>query len=150
MHTQSRARLVAFVSISMIAVAACAKREEAAQVDSAAGAVATDNIAVTEIDLGRHIGADKKVSEVTDNFARTDTIYAVVSTSGSSPAATLQAKWTFEDGQVVDQSTETIAPSGPAVTAFHISKPGGFPPGKYKVEILLNGTSAGTKEFTVK
>ncbi len=150
MHINSRARLIAFASISLIAVAACAKREETPQVDTAAGAVATDNVAVISIELGRHIGADKRVTDMTSEFARADTIYAVVSTSGSSPAATLQARWTFEDGQVVDESSQTVAPSGPAVTEFHITKPGGFPPGKYKVEILLNGTSTGSKDFTVK
>jgi len=149
MHTQSRARLVAFASLSMFAVAACAKREDASRVDTAAGVVAND-VAVAEIDIGRHIGSDKKISDKTDDFARTDTVYAVVSTSGSSPSATLQAKWTYQDGQVVDQSSETIAPSGPAVTEFHISKPGGLPAGKYKVEILLNGNPAGSKDFTVK
>ena len=149
MHTQSRARLVAFASLSMFAVVACAKREDASRVDTAAGVVVND-VAVADIDIGRHIGSDKKISDKTDDFARTDTVYAVVSTSGSSPSATLQAKWTFQDGQTVDQSSETIAPSGPAVTEFHISKPGGLPAGKYKVEILLNGNSAGSKDFTVK
>jgi hypothetical protein len=149
MHTQSRARLVAFASLSMFAVMACAKREDASRVDTAAGVVVND-VAVADIDIGRHIGSDKKISDKTDDFARTDTVYAVVSTSGSSPSATLQAKWTYQDGQTVDQSSETIAPSGPAVTEFHISKPGGLPAGKYKVEILLNGNPAGSKDFTVK
>lgn len=149
MRIHPRARFIALASFSLFVAAACAKREDASRVDTAAGTVAND-VAVTDVDIGRHIGADKKVTDKTDDFARTDTVYAVVSTSGASPSATLQAKWTFEDGQVVDQSTETIAPSGPAVTEFHISKPGGLPPGKYKVEIMLNGTAAGSKDFAVK
>jgi hypothetical protein len=36
------------------------------------------------------------------------------------------------------------------VTEFHISKPGGWPKGKYKVEILLNGVAAETEDFEVK
>jgi len=35
------------------------------------------------------------------------------------------------------------------VTEFHISKPGGWPEGDYKVEVMLNGASAGTKSFKV-
>lgn len=149
MHTQPKAQLIAFASFALFVAAACAKREQA-QVDSAAGSVAPNNVSVTDIDIGRHIGADKTITDKTDDFARGDTIYAVVSTSGSAPSATLEAKWTFEDGQVVGQQTETIAPSGPAVTEFHISKPGGFPAGKYKVEIMLNGSPSGSKDFTVK
>ena len=38
------------------------------------------------------------------------------------------------DGQTVNESSQSIAPNGPAATAFQISKPDGFPPGKYKVE----------------
>jgi hypothetical protein len=149
MRTHPGARIIALASISLFLAAACAKREDASRVDTAAGTVAND-VAVTDVDIGRHIGADKKVTDKTDDFVRTDTVYAVVSTSGSSPSATLEAKWTFQDGQVVDQSTETIAPSGPAVTEFHISKPDGLPAGKYKVEVLLNGNAAGSKDFTVK
>jgi hypothetical protein len=36
------------------------------------------------------------------------------------------------------------------VTEFHIAKPGGWPQGKYKVEILLNGVTAETEDFEVK
>jgi len=50
----------------------------------------------------------------------------------------------------VKEGTETIAPTGPAVTEFHISKPSGWPAGKYKVEIAVDGAPAGSKEFEVK
>jgi hypothetical protein len=52
---------------------------------------------------------------------------------------------------VVDESTQNIAPTGSAatVTEFHLSKPDGWPAGGYKVEVLLNGTSAGTRDFKV-
>jgi hypothetical protein len=42
----------------------------------------------------------------------------------------LRSRWTFEDGQVVNES-QNIASSGPAVTEFHISKPDGWLVGKY-------------------
>ena len=53
------------------------------------------------------------------------------------------------DGQVVNESTQTIAPTGDARTEFHISKPDGWPSGKYKLEVFLNGSSAATKDFEV-
>ena len=40
----------------------------------------------------------------------------------------------------MDESEQTIAPTGSAATEFHISKPDGWPAGKYKLEVLLNGT----------
>jgi hypothetical protein len=49
----------------------------------------------------------------------------------------------------VSESTQTIAPTGDARTEFHVSKPDGWPAGKYKIEVLVNGATAGTKEFDV-
>jgi hypothetical protein len=107
-------------------------------------------VTVTTIELGNQIGADKRVTQQMTSFAPKDTIYATVVTNGSAPSATLTAKWTYQDGQVVNESTQTIAPTGPAATEFQISKPDGWPAGTYKVEVSLNGRSTGTKEFEVK
>ena len=107
-------------------------------------------VTVTTVELGNQIGADKRVTKQITSFAPKDTIYATVVTNGSAPSATLTAKWTYQDGQVVNESTKTIAPTGPAATEFQISKPDGWPAGTYKVEVSLNGRSTGTKEFEVK
>lgn len=107
-------------------------------------------VAVASVDLGSAVGADQKVSTPTTTFAPQDTIYAAVSTTGAASNATLSATWTYQDGQTVNQSSQTIAPTGPAVTTFHISKPEGWPTGNYKVEISLNGTMVMSKDFTVQ
>jgi len=106
---------------------------------------------VTSIDLGKAIGADKKVTEPATTFAPKDTIYAVANSEGTAASVKLTAKWTFGDkGQSVKDEDQTIAPTGPAATEFHVSKKSGWPVGHYKVEILADGTSAGTKDFEVK
>ena len=115
-----------------------------------AGTTGTSTVKVTDVSLGRALAGDKSVSDSTDKFRANDTIYASVTTDGSSPSATLRARWTFEDGQTVDESTRTIAPSNRERTEFHISKPNGWPAGKYKVEVFLNDQSAGTKNFEVQ
>ena len=107
-------------------------------------------VTVTTVELGNQIGADKRVTQPMTSFAPKDTIYATVVTNGSAPSATLRAKWTYQDGQVVEESTQNIAPTGPGATEFHIAKPDGWPAGTYKVEVSLNGRSTGTKEFEVK
>src|SRR5215510_7868038 len=107
-------------------------------------------VTVTTLELGKQIGADKRVTQPETSFAPKDTIYVTVLTTGSAPSATLTAKWTYQDGQVVNESTQTIAPTGPAATEFHIAKPDGWPAGTYKVEVSLNGRSTATKEFEVK
>jgi hypothetical protein len=107
-------------------------------------------VAVTSVDLGTAVGADQKVTAPTTTFGAKDTIYAAVSTSGTASSAALAAKWTYQDGQTVNESSQTIAPSGAAVTTFHIAKPDGWPIGTYKVEITLDGKSVSTKDFSVK
>jgi hypothetical protein len=107
-------------------------------------------VRVTDVTLGRSVGGDKAITDSTDTFGPNDTIYASVATEGSAQSATLRARWSFEDGQLVDESTRTIAPNNKERTEFHISKPDGWPPGKYKVEVFLNDQSAETKNFDVR
>lgn len=109
---------------------------------------------VTAVDLGNSIGADMKVAAPSTTFAPTDTIYASVATNTSDPAAsvpgTLNAKWTFEDGQVVNEESKSVNLTGAGNTEFHIAKPDGFPAGNYKVEISLDGNVVQSKDFTVE
>ena len=126
----------------LIVIAACR-----GGVDNTAGTTAA--VRVSDVTLGRSVGGDKAVTDRTDSFKPNDTIYASVATEGSAQSATLRAKWSFEDGQLVDESTRTIAPSNRERTEFHISKPDGWPAGKYKVEVFLNDQSADTKTFEV-
>lgn len=105
---------------------------------------------VVDVDMGRHIDAEKKISDKTDDFAPSDTIYASVHTSGAATGKSIAAKWTFENGSAVDERTESISPTGDAYTEFHIVKPGGWPKGKYTLHVLVDGVEARTKDVTVK
>ena len=153
-NTRARsARTVAAVAIAFLALAACSKETKESGGDVTPGAAAptpaAPTLAVADIDIGRAV-ANRQISDKTDNFKTTDTIYTSVHTTGTSASSNLMARWTFEDGQVVDETTQAIAPTTEAWTEFHISKPGGLPKGKYKVEVFLDSKSAGTKDFEVK
>jgi hypothetical protein len=126
---------------------------EIGSADSAAAAPAApaaEAFAVSEVTLGKAIGADKRVASPTTTFGPKDTIYASVATTGSAASKTLTAKWTYQDGQTVKEGSETIAPTGPSATEFHLAKKTAWPAGKYKVEIAVDGAPATTKEFEVK
>jgi hypothetical protein len=106
---------------------------------------------VLGVELGGAIGPDKRVTDPRSTFGVNDTIYVSIATEGASSGATLAARWTYGDEhQLVNEMSETIAPSGPAATEFHISKPSPWPVGKYRVEVSLNGDPAGTREFEVR
>jgi hypothetical protein len=104
---------------------------------------------VIGVDLGSSVGPDKRVTAPSTTFRPRDTVYASVNTVGTASNANLAAKWTFQTGQVVDSSVQQIAPTGPAQTEFHIAKRGGWPVGKYRVEVFLDGRSTTTKEFVI-
>ena len=106
-------------------------------------------VKISSVQLGRHVGADKRVTAEQDDFTPRDTIYASVLTSGSAPSATVVARWTFQDGQVVKEDSRSIAPNGNEATEFHISKPSGWPKGKYKLTVSVGG-STDSKDFEVK
>jgi hypothetical protein len=142
---------------TLLATSACKKNETpVTDTSTSAGAVATPPAAtpaavtVVDIDMGKAVGADKKITDKTDVFKPTDTIYASVHTTGTAPTTALTARWTFENGTVVDERTENIAATGDAYTEFHIAKPSGWPKGKYTVHILLNGNEVRTKDVEVK
>ena len=138
-------RISAALCLALLVVAAgCGRKADTG------GVATTTGVRVTDVTLGRAIGGDKSISDATETFKPNDTIYASVATDGTAQSATLRAKWTFEDGQVVNDSTRSIAPNNRERTEFHISKPDGWPAGKYKVEVFLDNQSAGTKDFSVR
>jgi hypothetical protein len=135
------------ICIATLAMFGCASRKPAEE----APPPAPVEFKVLGLELGSAIGPDKRVLAPKAVFGTNDTIYVSVATEGASPSATLSAKWTYGDaGQLVNEMSETIAPTGPAATEFHVSKPSGWPTGKYRVEVTLDGTPAGTREFEVK
>lgn len=142
-----RTRLTAGI-VTMLAAVAIAGCNHSSR-DNTTGTTGR-GIEVEEIDIGRSLNADKSIGDNTTSFKPTDTIYLSIKTEGSAASAQLRTRWLFSDGQVVDESSQTIAPTGEARTEFHIAKPDGFPPGKYKAEVLLNGQPAGAKEFEVE
>ena len=141
----------AFALALVLALAPGCKRSETppAAPGAPAPAAAPAPFAVQGVSLGNSIGADKRVVAPASSFAKTDTIYASVATQGASPSVTLTARWTYEGGQLVKEDTQTIAPTGPATTEFHIAKPDGWPAGNYQVEIRANGVVVGSQSFSV-
>ena len=144
MHTRLLGISILALTLAASLSAACTENP------SATGTTETSvGVRVSQIDMGRSLNADKTINDKTDSFKPNDAIYASIVTEGSAPTATLKARWTYQDGQVVNESTQTITSTGNARTEFHISKPDGWPTGKYKLEVSLNGSSSATKDFEV-
>ena len=148
MHTRLFGTPILALTLAAVLSAACTRSSENS---GATGTTGTGvGVRVSQVDMGRSLNADKTINDNTDSFKPTDTIYASIVTEGTAATATLKARWTYQEGQVVNESTQTIAPTGDARTEFHISKPDGWPTGKYKLEVFLNGSSAATRDVEVE
>ncbi|WP_374603391.1 hypothetical protein [Arenimonas sp.] len=152
-------RSIAIALAATLALAGC-KKEEAAPppvvvepAPAPAPAPVAATASVTSVSLGSDVDADGRVIESQAQFAPNQPITASISTATSDPAASvagsLTAKWLFEDGQVVNEETKSFNFSGPGVTNFQISKPDGWPVGRYTLEVSLDGNKVETREFTV-
>ncbi len=109
-------------------------------------------VTVSSATLGKSVGADKRVAAATDSFAKGDTIYVSVATSGSG-TVTIKSRWTYASGGKsvpVKEDSQTLQATGASVTEFHVSKPDGWPAGDYQVEILVNDQVVQTKKYWVK
>ena len=98
--------------------------------------------------------SDSSSTEKSPKFLRhdfdvRDTIYVSVKTEGAGTAK-LAAKLTYQDGTTVGEPSQDIAPAGDANHEFQFAKATAWPKGDYKVEVMLDGVSDGTKDITIK
>jgi len=164
MWLRAASRVLVLGLCCAIGLAACGRRDEtppaapepaapraaaAPAAPAVAAARAPAGLRVESIELGASVGADRRVTAPSTTFAPGDTVYASVRSEGGAGDVTLSARWTYEDGQLVNESSQTV-PGGAAFTEFHIAKPSGWPAGRYRVEILANGTLAGSRDFEVR
>lgn len=139
--------------VAAVSIFAC-KKNEAPPADTSVAmapppAAPAESLKVNGIETGKGLNADKTIKDDAHDFGVRDTIYTSVKTEGAGTGK-LTAKWTYTGGKVVNEQSQDISPTGDAYTEFHIAKASAWPKGDYKVEILLNGMSAGTKDFSVK
>lgn len=103
---------------------------------------------VTEIQLGRSVNADSTVAHHTTTFKPGENVYVSVVTTGAG-SGTIGVRWIYE-GRLIEEPTKQVAYRDVAATEFRLQSARGFPPGNYKVEVFLDGQSAGTRTFRVE
>jgi len=119
---------------------------------ASAGSAASAPLTVARLTLGSAVNAEHQVTRASDSFATNDKIlYASVATEGSTGGATLNAKWSYLEGQgqLVSSISQSIATDGPAITTFKVQNPDLWPEGKYRVEISLDGKPVAKQDFRI-
>src|SRR5688500_6101548 len=123
MHGSTSVRVLPFLALALTLACSKPQAPPAASPYAPPPTLATTPLSVTDAEVGRALDAEKRISDKTDTFKPTDTIYVSIATEGASPGAKLAAHWTYQDGQMVKHDEITISPTGRAATEFHIAKP---------------------------
>jgi len=148
------ATLVRVAAMALVVTVGCKKKDEAPAVDTTAmvapaPAPAPAALHVTGVETGKGLNADKTVKDDAHDFGVRDTVYVSVKTEGAG-SGKLAAKFTYQDKQTVNETSQDINTTGDAYSEFHIQKKTAWPKGDYKVLITLNGDSVGVKDFSIK
>ncbi len=141
-----------FFTVALMAVpvlGACKKKEAPPPPVAETPAPPPPPSPTSRIELGSTSGPDGRVLAARTEFGTRDSIIASVYTENTAPGTTLTAKWSFQTGQTVDSTTQSVAAS-PGVTKFFIYKKSGWPVGKYKLDVSMSGGPAASQEFEVK
>lgn len=169
-------RLIAVALLASTALVACKKKDDTVNaVDTAPGTPASSvslpsspppapapstatppaATAISDVQLGNAVGTDNRVGSPSTSFGTKDTLYASVAVPAST-TGTLGARWLYlgTDGAasptVVDTQSKSLTGGGATNHEFHISKPDGWPAGKYRVEINQDGRVVQTRDFDVR
>lgn len=142
-----------------VALAGCKKKEEAVVAPApvvtepapAPVEPAPAPVTATGVTVGNTAAADKSVAAVS-TFGTKDKIIVSVKTDAATAAnAAIDAKLTFQDGQVAGQQAATVLAEDAGTTNVTFSNANPWPAGKYKVDVTVNGVAAGaTQEIEVK
>jgi len=131
---------------------------EAAEARTATGDASTAQDAVADLgtleavalELGTTLDADGRVAVAREVVAAADAVHVSLVTVGEAGAAPIAVRWRDAAGTEIDADERAISATGPAVHTFTRQPEGGWVPGRYEVEVLLGGSSAGVRGFEVR
>ena len=113
----------------------------------AALAACSGPLELTNIQVGRSLNQDGSIASITTLFKPSETVYVSVQTGAGKGVVGL--RWKF-GSLVIDEPTKVVDANGPKSTEFHLQNNGGFPPGDYSVDVMIDGVQVGTRNFKVE
>ncbi|WMJ70739.1 hypothetical protein [Stenotrophomonas sp. 24(2023)] len=155
--------------LGSVALVGCKKKEDTADTAAAPAATtpaepaapapmtgapppmtASAGVTVSSLTVGKSAAADKSVAPAA-LFAPKDDVVVSIRTDSAANNVNVAAKLTFQDGQVAGEQTQALNTSGAETTNITFKNANGWPAGKYRAEVTVDGKAAGTpQEFEVK
>lgn len=115
----------------------------------------TDTAVLSTVELGTMTGENDRIVSPTTRFSAADAdIHAVIVTHSDSfdlIPDQIVARWTYQDGQVVDESSQRLNfTSGESIERFTISNANQWPTGSYTLTVLIDDNVVNTTNFTIQ
>lgn len=108
----------------------------------------SEMLRASTLQLGRSLNPDNSVATHMTRFKPDDTVYLSI-LSDQPGYGTITVRWLLH-GQLVSEAMREVSYTRAAATEFHLQNSGGFPAGSYRVDVLINGEPAGSREFRVE
>ncbi len=102
---------------------------------------------LANIQTGRSLNQDRSIASITTLFKPNETVYVSVQTKAAGKG-TISVRWKY-GSRLIDEPSKPVSFDGPASTEFHLQNSGGFPPGDYSVDVMIDGVQVGTRAFKV-
>jgi hypothetical protein len=99
--------------------------------------------------IGTGIASNNKITNPTSKYHASDSIYALVRTSGTGPEATIKLECKDKAGNVVFEESKKITPQGEAAMVFTLTAANHFGPGEYHLMGLLDNYPTMAVSFEV-
>ncbi|MGH8036228.1 MAG: hypothetical protein ACREPD_00670 [Stenotrophomonas sp.] len=151
--------------LATVALAGCKKKEDTADSNAQPAApvamtpaepaapqpmTAAAPVSVSAISVGKTAAADKSVAPAA-LFSPKDIIIVSFRTDGTANNVNTGVKLTYQDGQVAGEKSQALNTTGAETTNVTFENANGWPAGKYRAEVTVDGKAAGTpQEFEVK
>jgi hypothetical protein len=103
---------------------------------------------IDTIQTGKSRNSDNSVGNHTTRFKPDDTMFVAVLTRGAG-SGKIGVRWTYA-GRLVSEEARRVSYRDGGATEFHIQNSGGFPPGDYAVEVLLDDKPVATRPLKVE
>ena len=103
---------------------------------------------LANIQIGRSLNQDGSIASITTLFKSSETVYVSVQTGAGK--GVIGVRWKFGNKVVAEPTKNVDYNTGPKSTEFHLQNSGGFPPGDYSVDVLIDGVEVGTRNFKVE
>lgn len=131
----------------MSAAAGCRQNADDANIAQSASADAQAPTVVEEIVIGNR---DDSASTPTAPLTPKDDIYVILKTNVPSKGGNLEVVlFDIGNGKRVGIRTETISPDHPGTSKLTFRSNDGWAPGRYLLEIKIDGKLAGRRDFDV-